>query len=180
LLTTHYIEEAEQLCQRVAIMDEGRIIVQGTPRELQERVIGKSRVEILCQERGCPRPAAGWPAEDARALHSGRCQLVAENDTARAVVELVKWVDGCGPASATSTFKRPTLEDVFIELTGKKLFATEPYSIVRMKPYIAYIRTTLRLTGRERIVIFFNYLFPLAFLIGLGGSWARCRSLPWC
>ena len=37
-----------------------------------------------------------------------------------------------------------------------------------MKPYIAYIRTTLRLTGRERIVIFFNYLFPLAFLIGLG------------
>lgn len=38
-----------------------------------------------------------------------------------------------------------------------------------MKPYIAYIRTTLRLTGRERIVIFFNYLFPLAFLFGLGG-----------
>ena len=37
-----------------------------------------------------------------------------------------------------------------------------------MKPYIAYIRTTLRLTGRERIVIFFNYLFPLAFLVGLG------------
>ena len=40
---------------------------------------------------------------------------------------------------------------------------------MRLKPYIAYIVNTLRLTGRERIVIFFNYLFPLVFLLGLGG-----------
>ena len=122
LLTTHSIEEAEQLCQRVAIMDEGRIIVQGTPRELQERVIGKSRVEILCQNALPEGLPPGWPAEDAVHFSPGRCQLVAETEyPARAVVELVKWVDGCGAGLSDIHIKRPTLEDVFIELTGKTL-----------------------------------------------------------
>jgi ABC-type multidrug transport system ATPase subunit len=42
LLTTHYIEEAERLCDRVAIVDEGRIIAMGTPREIQDRAAGES------------------------------------------------------------------------------------------------------------------------------------------
>src|SRR5579871_5999475 len=46
LLTTHYIEEAERLCDRVAIMDAGRIIAIGTPRELQQRSLGQSTVEV--------------------------------------------------------------------------------------------------------------------------------------
>ena len=43
LLTTHYIEEAERLCDRVAIVDEGKIIAMGTPREIQARTLGQSR-----------------------------------------------------------------------------------------------------------------------------------------
>src|SRR6185312_808012 len=46
LLTTHYIEEAEKLCDRVAIVDEGRIIAMGTPREIQERALAHSTIEI--------------------------------------------------------------------------------------------------------------------------------------
>ena len=46
LLTTHYIEEAERLCDRVAIIDEGRIIAMGTPAEIQARTVGTSRIEI--------------------------------------------------------------------------------------------------------------------------------------
>src|SRR5580698_807999 len=46
LMTTHYIEEAERLCDRVAIVDEGKIIAIGTPRELQAQTMGQSRVEI--------------------------------------------------------------------------------------------------------------------------------------
>jgi ABC-2 type transport system ATP-binding protein len=103
-------------------MDEGRIIVQGTPRELQERVIGKSRVEILCHNALPEGLPPGWPAEDAVHFSPGRCQLVAETEyPARAVVELVKWVDGCGAGLSDIHIKRPTLEDVFIELTGKTL-----------------------------------------------------------
>ena len=47
LLTTHYIEEAERLCDRVAIVDQGQIIAFGTPREIQERTLGESMIEII-------------------------------------------------------------------------------------------------------------------------------------
>ena len=48
LLTTHYIEEAEKLCDRVAIIDEGQLIAMGSPREIQARTLGQSVIEIEC------------------------------------------------------------------------------------------------------------------------------------
>ena len=50
LLTTHYIEEAEKLCDRVAIIDEGRIVAMGTPREIQERTLANSIIEVECAQ----------------------------------------------------------------------------------------------------------------------------------
>jgi len=50
LLTTHYIEEAERLCERVAIIDHGRIIALGSPREIQARTLGQARIEIVCAQ----------------------------------------------------------------------------------------------------------------------------------
>src|ERR1700682_3801657 len=50
LLTTHYIEEAERLCDRVAIIDQGKIVAMGSPRELQERVFGQSRIDVTTSE----------------------------------------------------------------------------------------------------------------------------------
>ena len=60
LLTTHYIEEAERLCDRVAIIDEGKIIAIGTPRELQQRILGHARVEVstLTPMPGTPMPGS--------------------------------------------------------------------------------------------------------------------------
>src|SRR5207342_3667400 len=49
LLTTHYIEEAEKLCDRVAIVDEGRIVAMGTPEEIRSRTLGQARVEVRCE-----------------------------------------------------------------------------------------------------------------------------------
>src|SRR5271165_5093044 len=54
LLTTHYIEEAERLCDRVAIIDAGRIIAMGTPREIQAQTLGQSLIEVHCEQ---PLPA---------------------------------------------------------------------------------------------------------------------------
>ena len=48
VLTTHYIEEAERLCDRVAIIDEGKIVAIGTPRELQQKSAERSRIDIVC------------------------------------------------------------------------------------------------------------------------------------
>jgi ABC-2 type transport system ATP-binding protein len=122
LLTTHYIEEAERLCDRVAIIDEGRIIALGTPREIQQQTIGHSRIEIIC---GAPLPVGEAPPvanEDRAVLSEDRRQItVTSAHPAKAVVELVKWVDQKGVGLADIHLKRPTLEDVFIELTGKRL-----------------------------------------------------------
>ncbi|MBV9771583.1 MAG: ABC transporter ATP-binding protein [Bryobacterales bacterium] len=122
LLTTHYIEEAEKLCDRVAIIDEGRIIEIGTPREIQQRAAGQSRIEIECEQ---PLPAEGLPGfllEEKHAFSEDRRALTMHTEhPARTIVELVKWIDQLGVGLADIHLKRPTLEDVFIELTGKKL-----------------------------------------------------------
>lgn len=121
LLTTHYIEEAERLCDRVAIMDEGRIIALGTPRELQARTLGHSRVEVRTAQ---PMPAAMPPLQEAEtcALDDNRTLLTIHSTRpARTLPDLVRWIDQNGLDLEDIHLKRPTLEDVFIELTGKKL-----------------------------------------------------------
>ncbi len=122
LLTTHYIEEAERLCDRVAIIDEGQIIEIGTPREIQQRTLGQSLIEILCEQ---PMPAIeleSFLKDEKYSFSADRKSLtVHSTKPARTIVELVKWIDQQGIELADIHLKRPTLEDVFIELTGKRL-----------------------------------------------------------
>ena len=122
LLTTHYIEEAERLCDRVAIIDEGRIIAMGTPAEVQARTLGLSRIEIRIATPLPDGPTPSFTEADHLQLSADRQTLtVSAHHPARALVELVKWVDQEGLELADVHLKRPTLEDVFIELTGKSL-----------------------------------------------------------
>jgi ABC-2 type transport system ATP-binding protein len=122
VLTTHYIEEAERLCDRVAIVDQGKIIAQGTPRELQERVLGQSKIEV---DTVNPIPAEGLPqfpfAEKMVISDDRKSVIIHSPSPAKTLVEVVKWVDQSGLGLEDIHLKRPTLEDVFIELTGKKL-----------------------------------------------------------
>jgi len=122
LLTTHYIEEAEKLCDRVAIMDGGKIIAIGTPREIQAKTLGQSVIEIRCDK---PIPNVELPQWN----HSEKSQISADRKSlavisshpARTLVEIVKWIDQQNIDLADVHLKRPSLEDVFIELTGRKL-----------------------------------------------------------
>ncbi len=122
LLTTHYIEEAERLCDRVAIIDEGQIIEIGTPREIQQRTLGQSLIEILCEQ---PMPAIeveSFLKDEKHSFSDNRKSLTVHSPKpARAIVELVKWIGQQGIELADIHLKRPTLEDVFIQLTGKRL-----------------------------------------------------------
>jgi ABC-2 type transport system ATP-binding protein len=119
VLTTHYIEEAERLCDRVAIIDEGRIVAMGTPREIQARTLGQSRIEIRCSQ---PLPDGAPPLVEPMQFSADRRTLhVSSPRPARAIVEIVKWIDRQGIELDDIHLKRPTLEDVFIELTGKTL-----------------------------------------------------------
>ena len=122
LLTTHYIEEAEKLCDRVAIVDEGRIVAIGTPREIQERTLSSSTIEI---ELAQPLAAGGlpqWAESEKATLDDARLRIaVTSRRPARTIVEMVKWLDDAGAELSDIRIKRPSLEEAFIELTGKSL-----------------------------------------------------------
>jgi len=122
LLTTHYIEEAEKLCDRVAIVDEGRIVAMGTPREIQERTLATATIEVECSR---PLNGAGlpqWPEAEKTTVDDARTRIaVVSRRPARVVVEMVKWLDAQGIELSDIRIKRPSLEEAFIELTGKSL-----------------------------------------------------------
>jgi ABC-2 type transport system ATP-binding protein len=120
LLTTHYIEEAERLCDRVAIVDHGRVIAEGTPRELKQRSAGMTRIEVRLA-----RPLANGSlgrlegVSDCRefdgtfVVHSAR--------PPQTIVALVKRLEAEDNELQSLEMFSPSLEDVFIELTGRRL-----------------------------------------------------------
>ena len=122
LLTTHYIEEAEKLCDRVAIVDEGRIVAMGTPEEIRSRTLGQARVEVRCERPlGDVEPPLWADADPAQISADRLTVVVSTRKPARTLVDLVRWIDQLGIELADVQLRRPSLEDVFIELTGKSL-----------------------------------------------------------
>jgi ABC-2 type transport system ATP-binding protein len=120
VLTTHYIEEAERLCDRVAIIDHGKVIAQGTPRELKQASANTTRVEVRLA-----KPASNGTLKtldgvvDAREV-AGAYVLHCQR-TAPAIVALVKHLESEGNELVSLEIATPSLEDVFIELTGRRL-----------------------------------------------------------
>jgi ABC-2 type transport system ATP-binding protein len=120
LLTTHYIEEAERLCDRVAIVDHGKVIAMGTPRELKHGAAGTTRIEVrlarplvngvLSHLEGV---ADSREFDGAYVLHSVR--------PPQTIVALVKQLEQENNELQSLEMFSPSLEDVFIELTGRRL-----------------------------------------------------------
>jgi len=121
LMTTHYIEEAERLCDRVAIMDEGRIIALDTPARLQQESKNASSIVVTCAT-AFPENRPAWAESTQSEIDStGRTLTVHSRRPAATLVDLVKWIDQHGMELTDVSLRQPSLEDVFIELTGKKL-----------------------------------------------------------
>jgi ABC-2 type transport system ATP-binding protein len=121
LLTTHYIEEAERLCDRVAIIDQGRIIAMDTPRKLQQQSRAASTIVVTC-DQPIPQDRPAWAeAMNSTLDETSRTLTVVSRRPATTLVDLIKWIDQSGFELLDVHLKQPTLEDVFIELTGKRL-----------------------------------------------------------
>ncbi len=120
LLTTHYIEEAERLCDRVAIMDHGRVIALGTPRELKARSAGTSRIEVRLSQ---PESEATLLKLDgvSECLRANGAYVLRSTRPPQTIVALVKYLETFGNELQSLEVASPSLEDVFIELTGRRL-----------------------------------------------------------
>jgi ABC-2 type transport system ATP-binding protein len=120
LLTTHYMEEAEILCDRLAIMDHGRILEMGAVEDLvtrhfKERAVRFDRVEGLTRDELAALPAVASVKEDADET------LVYSNDVAATIGALLALADGRGMELHNLGIRRASLEDVFLDLTGRAL-----------------------------------------------------------
>jgi ABC-2 type transport system ATP-binding protein len=119
-MTTHYIEEAERLCDRVAIVDHGKVVALGTPRELKTRSGGTTRIEVRLakpETDGALKNLEG--VADARELDGA--YVIHSHRPPKTIVDLVKHLEAEGNELVSLEIASPSLEDVFIEMTGRRL-----------------------------------------------------------
>ena len=121
LLTTHYMEEAEELCDRVAIMDHGRILEMGTVDELVQRHFHERTVFFDTIVGADDAALASLPGV-ARVRHEdGAHTLLYTADVAGTISGLLAIAERLGREPHDLGIRRPSLEDVFLELTGRAL-----------------------------------------------------------
>jgi ABC-2 type transport system ATP-binding protein len=124
VLTTHYMDEAEKLCDRVAVVDYGHIIAEGTPRELIRSLGGDHVIEIAVEEGGraelLPEDLSDLPS--VRAVHAEAGHLVLTViEPHVAIAPLLERVAASGSRLSSLATRHASLEDVFVSLTGRHL-----------------------------------------------------------
>jgi ABC-2 type transport system ATP-binding protein len=120
LLTTHYMEEAERLCDRVAVMDHGKILEIGTVAELVGRHFTERSVRFTARDELTDTRLAGLPGVH-RAVHENSEMVLYTPDVPATVGALLDLGEQLGVSGLDIAIRRPTLEDVFLELTGRAL-----------------------------------------------------------
>ena len=124
LLTTHYMEEAARLCERVAIVDHGRVIALGTPRELVASLGAEHVIEFRASEPGAAAVdeplLRTLPSVEGVAHEDGAWRLTVR-EVHRTVPALLSALAARGAEPTALTTHHATLEDVFMALTGRRL-----------------------------------------------------------
>ncbi|HLF60556.1 MAG TPA: ABC transporter ATP-binding protein [Acidimicrobiia bacterium] len=122
LYTTHYMEEAERLCDRVAIIDEGTIKAEGTRRELVAMVGGRDRITITATGDLARGTAVAHDISGVfEASQSDEGMEVLANEASRLLPELLSKIAGAGVVISGVEVVEPNLEAVFLHVTGKAL-----------------------------------------------------------
>ena len=123
LLTTHYMDEAEKLCDRLAIIDHGQVIAEGTPAELITRLGGHHMVEFVVSGRHNGEAMKVWrtlPSVESVRTEDGFVSL-SVREPHRVIPALLEAVEQQGAELLHLTTRQASLEDVFVNLTGRHL-----------------------------------------------------------
>jgi ABC-2 type transport system ATP-binding protein len=123
LLTTHYLEEADQLADQISVIDHGRVIADGTPEQLKSK-IGGSRVDIVLNDVD-ELPVVARLVErvsDGEVEIDGDRRRVSApvRDRVATLTELLRALEDAGIVAEDVALRKPTLDEVFLELTGHR------------------------------------------------------------
>jgi ABC-2 type transport system ATP-binding protein len=121
-LTTQYLEEADKLCDRVAIIDEGRIVAQGTPEQLKAEM-GHDVVSVSLNgaDAGATETALAELPGLQRAVSETDALALYVDDGAASIAEIVRRLDRDQLQVGAISVSRPSLDDVFLKATGRRL-----------------------------------------------------------
>lgn len=122
-ITTHYLDEADALCDRIAIMDHGEIVAEGTPAELKREISGEM-VQVGIDAAATPKAAEALDTQPfvlkLETLDEGGLRLYVD-DGATAIPQILRALDTSGVPLRAIELHRPSLDDVFLTKTGRSL-----------------------------------------------------------
>jgi ABC-2 type transport system ATP-binding protein len=120
LLTTQYLEEADRLANRIAVVDDGRVIANDTPDQLKAQ-LGTTVVEIGMRGDGRAERATQLLSRslEVRVEREGDTLRISSDQGARLLIDVLRTLDGDGLEPDTLTVREPSLDDVFLTLTGR-------------------------------------------------------------
>jgi ABC-2 type transport system ATP-binding protein len=120
-LTTHYLDEADALCDRILVIDHGKIVAEGSPDELKRRISGDVvLIEVTGEAERAKAALAGLPGVREAAVDGTALRLTVEHGD-QALPGLLRALDAAAVGLTSIGLHRPTLDDVFLTVTGRSL-----------------------------------------------------------
>jgi ABC-2 type transport system ATP-binding protein len=134
LLTTHYMEEADRLCDRIAIVDHGTLVALGTPVELKQSVPGSNVVEVQFARESDdwkPRLEALQDVTEVQSQSAGVYRVLTSNGS-RTTTQLVEMAGELGETLTSLSVVNTSLDDVFVHYTGRQLRDEQVKAVFQM------------------------------------------------
>jgi ABC-2 type transport system ATP-binding protein len=136
LITTHYMEEADRLCDRIAIVDHGTLVALGTPVELKQSVPGSNVVEVQFnrEDDGWQKRLEALPGVTEVQSQSAGVYRVLTSNGSQTTTQLVEMAAGLGEQLTSLSVTNTSLDDVFVHYTGRQLRDEQVKSVFMMPP----------------------------------------------